>query len=355
MSLAAGAQIFPKWNLDSIPKDDKTYWKKALLKGKLNFKDTAVVYPKFVKFCVNVYNWADRTFNTYDTAYVQGTGKKFKVLIKNENWLDSYAMRFSNGTYMTMASIPASTIGAYLSFSGLSAGYSYSIGKIFNYKEGACQNLRFQFNCALLAAEWYYSHNDGGTKIRNFTQEGVEFRNIDLPGLTLNSYGIDVYYFLNNKKYSQGAAYNFSKIQKKSAGSFIFGASISHQSVEIDLTKVPPEIAKYLPEGATEYNYHYNDYCLIVGYGYNWVFHKNWLFNISAMPSFGIKHCNETSLEGACNLFSMNVNGKLSITRNLNHVFYGLQGRISGHWYKSEAQSFFNSIAFLTLNFGFRF
>ena len=40
---------------DSLLRRDKDYWKKMLLKGKLDLKDETIVYPKFVKFCVDVY------------------------------------------------------------------------------------------------------------------------------------------------------------------------------------------------------------------------------------------------------------------------------------------------------------
>ena len=143
---------------------------------------------------------------------------------------------------MTMASIPSSTIGAHISYMALSVGYSYSIGKIFNYKQGACKNFGFQFTCALFAAEFYHSTNNGGTIIRKFKYPGGAYYNIDLPGLQLKSYGADAYFFFNNKKYSHAAAYCYSKIQKKSAGSLIAGVTLSRQSVGVDLSSAPKEI-----------------------------------------------------------------------------------------------------------------
>ena len=56
---------------DSILEDSlkvafgKNYWKWAILSGKLDLRDDDVEYPKFVKFCLDVYDWGSRTFNTY--------------------------------------------------------------------------------------------------------------------------------------------------------------------------------------------------------------------------------------------------------------------------------------------------
>lgn len=68
------------------------WWWDLAKKGNLNLQDTSVVYPKFIKFCVDMYNWGDRFFNSYDPEYVVGTGKRWKVRILNDNWVDSYSM-----------------------------------------------------------------------------------------------------------------------------------------------------------------------------------------------------------------------------------------------------------------------
>lgn len=49
---------------------DNRNWLHLIKKGELDMKDTTVQYPRFLKFCVGVYNWADRVFNSYDTTYV---------------------------------------------------------------------------------------------------------------------------------------------------------------------------------------------------------------------------------------------------------------------------------------------
>ena len=68
--------------------DNPNWWWNRLRHGTLQMNDTSVIYPRFLGFCVNVYNWADRAFNYYDPDYVQGTGRRWKARLVNENWLD---------------------------------------------------------------------------------------------------------------------------------------------------------------------------------------------------------------------------------------------------------------------------
>ena len=66
------------------------YWWRALKHGKVNFKDSTMGYPKFVMFCYRTYVWGDRAFNSYDSSYVVSTGKNWKLILKSNNWVDSY-------------------------------------------------------------------------------------------------------------------------------------------------------------------------------------------------------------------------------------------------------------------------
>ena len=94
----------------------RDYWKIAALSGKLDLKDKSIRYPKFIRWAVDVYNWGDKTFNTYDTAYVVGTGKKWKLQVKQDNWLDFYHLKQPDNLRIGMASDIAPNIGASISY-----------------------------------------------------------------------------------------------------------------------------------------------------------------------------------------------------------------------------------------------
>lgn len=343
--------------LGDMLKHDKNYWYRALLKGRLDLKDEKVRYPRFVKFCVDAYNWADKTFNSYDPDYVVGTGKRWKIFLKSDNWFDSYSLRLQNDMKIRMMSDMCYNLGGYISYMAVSLGYSFDVGNLISGDPITRSKWDFQFTCALLSANLYYNKNTGGTNILRFGDynEG-KFINYEFSNLKLESYGVDVYYFFNNKKYSHGAAYSFSKIQKRSAGSLIAGLTISSQDVDIDFSTLPADMKTYLPDqNNLDYRFRYYDYCILAGYGYNWVISKHWLFNISALPSIGFKHCLGISEEGVNDLYSVSMKGLMALVYNHKDWFAGFQGKFDAHWYSSRNYSFVNAIGTCLLTMGWRF
>lgn len=335
---------------------DKNYWKRALLHGKLNLRDTTVSYPKFPKFCINTYLWVDKAFNTYDTTYVVGTGYKWKIHAKNDNWINAYSMHL-DGTKISMNSNVTASAGIHLSYMAVTVGYMFDFGKIFGGRPVSESKLEFEFSCARFFANVYRISHSGGTHISRFGDyDGYKVNeNFKYDGLKLLTYGADAVYIFNNKHYAHGAAYSFSKIQKKSAGSFIAGLSLSHQDVTIDFSQLPEYMRKYLPSDQTEYIFKYNDYSLIAGYAYNWVFRKNWLFNITLLPSFGFKYCFPvTSTENQYNP-SINLNGRIALVRNHNRWYYALHGKVDGKWFFDKKNSFLYTTEDILLTAGYRF
>lgn len=330
-------------------------WWKLLRKWQLNLQDTTVEWPRFLKFCVDVYNWGDRFFNTTDTNYIKGTGRRWKAMLRSDNWVDSYAMRVDK-THLLMLSDVVCNLGFYVSYMAVSVGYQLDMTNVIGNQPINHKKAEFNFNCALFSVDLYYNENRGGSYLRRLTgyHDGKIFKE-HITGVRLKNYGLAAYFFLNNKKYSNGAAYNFSRIQVRSAGSFIFGFAASQQDVGVNFNELPSEILQHIPDDHTELRFHYNDFGFSVGYGYNWVFRKNWLFNISAMPRIGWKHCLENCVGGRRDIFSVDVSGKMSVTYNNKDFFASLVGKMDGHWYQTKRYSFFNSIESVVVNVGVRF
>lgn len=335
------------------------FWKLAALSGKLDLKDKSVKYPGFIKFAVDVYNWGDKTFNSYDTAYVVGTGKRWKLQLKNGNWLNTYDLKIPHSIHIGMASNIAPNIGAYISYMALSLGYSMNIDNLLAGEPVKHKRFEANFSCALVAFDLFYSKNTGNTMI---TKLGDNYKNFNLfkadyefSGLLLESYGLDMYYFFNNRKYSQGAAYSYSKYQKKSAGSFISGLTLSKQNIKIDFNTLPSEIINNLPLEHRNYHIYYNDYCVMLGYGYNWAFKKNWLYNITFIPCVGFNHSLDDTQISEKDLFSFNIKAKMALVYNHNNFFYSITGKYDGHFYRNSKYLFVNSYVNLAFVAGFRF
>ena len=54
---------------------DDGYWWRAMKHGKVDLTGKTINYPKSLRFAWRVYKWGDKAFNSYDSAYVVGTGK----------------------------------------------------------------------------------------------------------------------------------------------------------------------------------------------------------------------------------------------------------------------------------------
>ena len=337
-------------------KEQRDWWY-LLKQGKLSMYDTTVYWPKFLKFCVDVYRWGDKTFNSFDPEYVISTGKRWKVRLVSDNWLDSYSMRLPNSINAHMSSDVYANLGAYIQYMAVSVGSSYDMEKLFHKKEPSHKKYEFGFICALFNAELYYHENRGGVNIRKFGKinDGKLIKEY-FPGVSMYTLGFDAYYFFNNKKYSQGAAYNFAKYQLKSQGSFMMGISLTNQKLTFDFNKLPDNFKDLLPIAEIKnYYFHYNSYALLFGYGYNWVIAPKLLFNATVMPSIGFSHYYEDSIEGDKFLLSLNIQGKISMTYNLGNYFFGLFGKLNGHLYKQGRTSLFSSIENFSAYVGLRF
>ena len=331
-------------------------WWYLLKKGKLSLNDTTVVYPKFLKFCVGVYHWADRFFNTFDPEYVEGTGYRWKARLVNENWTDSYALLFRN-TRISMRTLSSlnDNIGAYLQYMAVSVGYSVDLNTVFSGKKTDHSRFETNFSCALFNFDLFYYHSTG-TRVRRFSEylDG-HYIDMDFPGVSSSNFGVSLYYFFNHKRYSQGAAYSFAKYQRKSAGSWMAGLTYSNLNIGMDFTDIADELKPYMQFPSDYLRLHYYSYCVLFGYGYNWVWHPKWLFNISAMPSVGFNHCYEDSSDGSGRQFALNIHGRTSLTYNHRSLFCSVIGKITGNWYISKNLSLFNAIEYFSLNVGFRF
>lgn len=335
--------------------DPNRDWLHLALKGYFNPKDTTVRYSKFMKLFNAVYNWGDRVFNSYDSTYVAGFGKNWKARLAFEAWTDSYNMRVDN-TSMLFLSEPYTTLGAYLHFMAVSVGYKIDLGKTFRSKPVRHTKFEFGFNCARFYAEFDYNSNTGGTYIRRFgNYKNKKFVREFFPGVKNSVLNFSIYYFFNNRKYANGAAYNFSRLQKKSAGSFLLGFNHCYQHTEINFATLPEDMLPYLTFNTTRYNFRYHEFCLMLGYGYNWVLNKHLLFNATLQPSIGVTRGYEDSYDGTKLMLALNGNGRVSLTYNLKDFFTCLILKSNIQWYNSDRLSLFTGIHNFQLSVGYRF
>lgn len=326
---------------------DSRYWWRAMKHGKINFKDSTMGYPKFVMFCYNTYMWGDKVFNSYDSAYVKPTGKNWKLILKSDNWVDSYIGTPFKDVRVIMNSNLVSNIGVSLSFMAVSLGYSISISNLIH--GGKVSNkAEFSFTCARFTADFYYWENQNDINIiytdKNIDDKKHRFRQ---SGISRKAMGLTAYYFFNNRRYAQAAAYCFSKYQRRSAGSFLAGFSLQHFDVKANADQLADEAQAFIPEGAAPLRILYNDYCALVGYGYNWVLGPKWLLNLTFTPYIGYRYNILPHPGQKQSDISLNLRGRLGLVYNHKNFFMALQGYADHHRYKTKDTRLVNS----TLNF----
>jgi hypothetical protein len=218
------------------------------------------------------------------------------------------------------------------------------------------KTFEFNFSCALFSASFNYRSTTGGTTIRHFGDynDGHHI-SYDIDDITQKTISGEAYYFFNHARYSQAAAYKFSKYQLRSSGSWIVGVDMAYRNLNIDFSSLPDDMRATLPDLQTRYCFSYADYDVLGGYAYNWVFRPKWVFNVTALPSIGYKHSYEDATDGSKDLFAANMKLRLALTYNHRALFLSLQGRADGHFYTTKGYSFIDSTESLALTVGARF
>lgn len=333
-----------------------TLWVKQIIQNGFRINDPDIYYPRFPRFALKVYNWGDKTFNSYDTAYVVGTGKNWKLQGKNYNWFETSSMFFPGNSTLNMHSNLFADAGGHISFMAVSVGYMWNVNNLF-HNSNKRHTFNFDFTCSRFTINIQSTLSDGGmhlTKLGDFNN-GKHF-NYKFDDISISTVYADVYYFFNNKKYSNAAAYSYSKYQLKSAGTAIVGFNFTEQNIEMDFTSLPAKMLEYLPLESPYYTFHHKDYAILGGYGYNWVLKpRRWLFNVTAMGAVGYKKSYEDSTDGKRNLVANNYKLTLGLVYNHRALFAGAVVKFNGFLYYNSNFTHFNTLNNFSAIVGMRF
>lgn len=315
--------------------------------------DSIAQWGKFPHFCVKTYKWGDQFFNGYDSVYVAGTGYKFNIKTTTASWFDTYNFQFPEGKTVIMRSYPTTSIGAYLTYLAVSIGYDINISKIFTGENYTRQHFRFGFNCSLFSFDAFLIKNNSGTIIKRMGNNNVD---IPLRDIKNTVWSIGAYYFFNHKRYSEAAAFNYSRVQKRSQGSFYIGCSINSQLANFNFNTLADEYKTQLSSSWDEMQYNCNivNYTVRVGYGYNWVFAPKWILGISESPDIGLRtgNVNNTNNQYSISLYN---HLNISLIWNNGKWFAGIVGRIEGGIHFDKSAIYANGIAHGEACIGYRF
>lgn len=363
MSLCALCGFAQQEPSDSLPPLEGN-WVQQLYKANFRINDPRIHYPKFANFCRKVYNWGNDTFNTYDTTYVVGTGKNWKIMVNSTNWLQGFGYLFEqesdNKSHLDRVTIRSninSDLGISLNFMAVGIGHTWNVNQIFGHSSAPRSTWNFNFTCALFSAELQTLSTKGNAYIERFGQyqDGkrlhIPFNDVSQKMLT-----IQAYYFFNHRKYSQAAPYTFSKYQLRSAGTWLLGLKYSDQDITMDFSSLPREILESKPTSIPLFNhFKYHEIGIIGGYAFNAVMPHHWLFNITATPSLALRRSLSSTDNKFSQLISTGLTGRTALTYNHRALFASLQIQANIGFIFNAGYSFFNARESVSLIVGARF
>mgnify|MGYP002622394657 FL=1 len=157
--------------------------------------------------------------------------------------------------------------------------------------------------------------------VRGWTQRGDGPRTkMGKDLISLRSFNFNYYYAFNHKRFSYPAAFSQSYIQKKSAGSFMLGASFQWQ--KLHTTTGNDDIGNELLRLKAA------NLGVGAGYGYNFVIHRDWLLHLSALPTLIVYSrarlwTNEGLEHMPYHFPEFIATGRLALVRNWGRYFAG--------------------------------
>lgn len=336
----------------------KTYWIKQLIDNGFRIHDKGVCYPRFPRFCLNVYNWGDRTFNSYDTTYVVGTGKNWKLQGKSYNWMETSTITFPKQSPVNMHSDLYSDAGFSLNFMAVSIGYMWNINKLFTDPTNR-RTFNFDFTCSRFSLNYQSVSSTGGMIITKFGDYNNGHRlHYKFDDCSTDSKTLDVYWFFNHYRYSQAAAYSYSKYQLRNAGTPLVGFNLTEQHIRMNFNGMPAIMLEHSPLESNEYQSDYRSYCAMGGYSYNWVLKpRRWLINATGMVAVGYRELISSGDERDAKSRVAN-NFKINVAAVYNHkaLFAAFTARGMGYVnYNMGDMSHLNTIISFTAAVGMRF
>lgn len=265
----------------------------------------AVVQPqprkKSVSKLFNTLYGFVKEFSRVDTNYVEPQHYNFTFMLQNTNTYEVYHLRNKAGQEVVFSPRPAYKLGPYFGWRWIFLGYTFDLAHLKN-GDGR-QDLNLSLYSNQIGVDLFYRKSGDSYRVTRLAiapdKELNQMKNQPFGGFHSSVKGFNLYYIFNHRRFSYPAAYSQSTVQRRSAGSPIVGIGYTEHKLDIDwqeledLTK--EKTGRDYPEGVLDTamvfsNVNYKDYSFSGGYAYNWVFARNWLFDISLQAALAYKH-----------------------------------------------------------------
>ncbi len=307
-----------------------------------------------------------KEFNAIDTTFISPNLYNLAFMLEHSTWYEHYRLGFRNDNRQQSINFSPNAsfkLGVYFGWRWIFLGYSFDVEDLFGGHKDKKKKTEMALNIysSKFGVDLFYRKTGSDFKIRS--TEGfhspLPLRDVDFDGLQSSITGLNAYWIFNHKRFSYPAAYSQSTNQRRSAGSLMAGFSYSRHKISFDPDKLPEGMNGQLREDLLFRKIKYSDYSLSVGYGYNWVFAKNCLANLSLTPAIAYKKAKIDDTPNKDNHWIEDINFDL-ITRaalvyNTNKYFVGASLVMHTYDYRKKHFSLTNSFATLRVYMGFNF
>ena len=238
-----------------------------------------------------------KDFNAIDTTYISPNLYNLAFMLEHSTWYEHYLLGnndHENPQNLSFSPTLGTKFGIYFGWRWIFLGYTFDIEDLFGDNKNKPKKKEISFNLysSKFGVDLYYRKTGSDFKLRShegFNLNTPSLENLHFDGLESRIKGLNAYWIFNHKKFSYPAAYSQSTNQRRSAGSIMAGFSYSQHNISFDYQKLPTSIFEHIKPSLKFSHIKYSDYSLGIGYGYNWVFAKNWVSNLSLLPGIGYK------------------------------------------------------------------
>ena len=308
-----------------------------------------------------------KDFNAIDTTYISPNLYNLAFMLEHSTWYEHY--RLGNNASkdpqrLNFSPSLGTKLGIYFGWRWIFLGYTFDIEDLFGDNKNKPKKKEMSLNIysSKFGVDLYYRKTGSDFKLRSFDNIGIDnpsLENKHFDGLESSIKGLNAYWIFNHRKFSYPAAYSQSTNQRRSAGSFMAGFSYSQHRISFDYEKLPPAILDRINPSLKFSHIKYSDYSLGFGYGYNWVFAKNWVSNLSLLPGIGYKKSkiddNDFRNESWIKDINFDLITRAGIVYNNAKYFVGASLVLHTYDYRKPSLSVTNSFGTLRIYAGFNF
>ena len=241
-----------------------------------------------------------RDLDRLNTTYIEPQHYIFTAMMQVTHTYDLYTLKGKGGDRQSITFAPDMNmkLGPYFGWKWFFAGYTFELANL-NLKK-----IKQEFDISIysnrIGIDLFYRRTGSDYKLRDaFLGKHIDSKpleNLSFDGIKAGITGLNVYYIFNHGRFSYPAAFSQSTIQKISCGSWMAGIGYTKHTLKMDYAQLQQLIDNklgynivQLDSGLMFNNVKYHDFNISGGYGYNWVFKKNWLFASSLQAAIAYK------------------------------------------------------------------